>query len=46
MIAAIHGFCIGGGIDLITACDIRLCTSDAWFQIKVIGHNILTICGC
>ena len=35
VIAAIHSACIGGGIDMITACDIRLCSSDAWFQIKV-----------
>ena len=25
VIAAIHGACIGGGVDLVTACDIRLC---------------------
>lgn len=25
----------GGGVDLIAACDIRYCTSDAWFAIKV-----------
>lgn len=25
------------GVDLITACDIRLCTQDAWFQVKVWG---------
>ena len=35
VIAAIHGPCIGGGIDMICACDIRYCTSDAQFQIKV-----------
>ncbi len=23
------------GVDLITACDVRLCTQDAWFQVKV-----------
>ncbi|XP_038074273.1 delta(3,5)-Delta(2,4)-dienoyl-CoA isomerase, mitochondrial-like isoform X2 [Patiria miniata] len=34
VIAAVHGGCIGGGLDMITACDIRLCTQDAWFQIK------------
>jgi enoyl-CoA hydratase/carnithine racemase len=33
VIAAVHGKCIGGGIDLITAADIRLCTSDAEFSI-------------
>jgi enoyl-CoA hydratase/carnithine racemase len=33
VIAAIHGKCIGGGLDLITAADIRMCTSDAEFSI-------------
>ena len=33
VIAAIHGKCIGGGVDLITACDIRLCSADASFSI-------------
>ena len=35
VIAAIHSACVGGGVDMICACDIRWCTSDAWFQIKV-----------
>jgi len=34
VIAAIHGECIGGGVDLVTACDIRLCTADAGFSVK------------
>ena len=34
VIAAVHGACIGGGIDLITACDIRLCTADARFSVR------------
>lgn len=33
VIAAVHGHCIGGGVDLTTACDIRLCTADATFSI-------------
>lgn len=33
VIAAIHGHCIGGGVDVSTACDIRLCTADATFSI-------------
>ncbi len=33
VIAAVHGHCIGGGVDLTTACDIRLCTQDATFAI-------------
>jgi len=34
VIAAVHGDCIGGGIDLITACDIRVCSADAVFSVK------------
>lgn len=37
VIAAIHGACIGGAIDLIAACDIRLATSDARFAIEEIN---------
>ena len=33
VIAAVHGHCVGGGVDLTTACDIRLCTEDATFGI-------------
>ena len=33
IIAAVHGHCIGGGVDLTTACDIRLCTKEATFAI-------------
>ncbi|MBT8491911.1 MAG: enoyl-CoA hydratase/isomerase family protein [Deltaproteobacteria bacterium] len=34
VIAAPHGHCIGGGIDLITACDFRLCSADANFSVR------------
>ena len=34
VIAAVHGKCIGGGLDLIAACDIRICTEDAIFCLK------------
>jgi len=34
VIAAIHGYCIGAGLDMVTACDIRLCTRDAVFSLK------------
>lgn len=34
VIAAIQGACIGGAIDLITACDIRLATEDSLFSIR------------
>jgi enoyl-CoA hydratase len=34
VIAAVHGYCIGGGVDLICACDVRLCSSDAIFSVR------------
>jgi enoyl-CoA hydratase len=34
VIAALHGYCLGGGIDLITACDIRLASRDTVFSIR------------
>ncbi|MCU1362908.1 MAG: hypothetical protein JWM55_736 [Acidimicrobiaceae bacterium] len=34
VIAAVHGCCIGGGVDLITACDIRLASGDALFSVR------------
>ncbi|MFN3534912.1 MAG: enoyl-CoA hydratase-related protein [Desulfatiglandales bacterium] len=34
VIAAIHGYCIGGGVDLISSCDIRIATRDAIFSIR------------
>lgn len=34
VIAAVHSHCIGGGIDLIAACDIRMATRDAVFSIR------------
>ena len=34
VIAAIHGKCIGGGVDLISACDLRVCSADAVFSVR------------
>jgi len=34
VIAAIHGHCIGGGVDMISACDIRIGARDALFSIR------------
>ena len=34
VVAAIHGHCIGGGIDLITACDFRLSSQDATYSVR------------
>lgn len=36
VIAAIHGYCLGAGIDLTSACDIRYAVADTKFSIKEI----------
>ena len=33
VLVAIQGGCIGGGVDLVTACDIRYASADAYFTI-------------
>ena len=35
VIAAVHGACIGGGVDLVCAADVRLASADASFVVKV-----------
>ncbi|HCB37307.1 MAG TPA: crotonase/enoyl-CoA hydratase family protein [Acidimicrobiaceae bacterium] len=37
VIAAIQGACIGGGVDMVSACDIRYATADAYFTIQEIN---------
>ena len=34
VIAAVHGACVGGGVDVICACDIRLASRDAYFSVR------------
>uniref|UniRef100_A0AC34QLJ2 Uncharacterized protein n=1 Tax=Panagrolaimus sp. JU765 TaxID=591449 RepID=A0AC34QLJ2_9BILA len=40
VIVAIHGACIGGGIDLISACDIRICCSETIFSVKEVDIGL------
>ncbi len=37
VIAAVQGGCIGAGVDMVAACDIRYATEDAFFQIHEIN---------
>ena len=45
VLAAIHGGCIGGGIDLITCADMRYCSEDASFTIKEIDIGMVADVG-
>ena len=40
VLAAIQGGCIGGGVDLVSACDIRDCTENAFFCIQEINIGL------
>jgi enoyl-CoA hydratase/carnithine racemase len=40
VIAAVHGGCIGAGVDLVSACDIRICAADAFFQVAEVDVAI------
>jgi enoyl-CoA hydratase len=37
VLAAIQGGCVGGGVDMVAACDARYCTDDAFFCIQEIN---------
>jgi enoyl-CoA hydratase len=37
VLAAVQGGCVGGGVDLVSACDMRYCSEDAFFCIQEIN---------
>ncbi|MGD9196968.1 MAG: enoyl-CoA hydratase-related protein, partial [Desulfobacterales bacterium] len=45
VIAAIHSHCIGGAVDMICACDIRLASTDAIFSIRETRMGIIADVG-
>lgn len=45
VIIAVHSGCIGAGINLICAGDIRYCSQDAWFQVKELELGIVADVG-
>lgn len=45
VIAAINGWCIGGGVDLIAACDIRLCSCASRFSLREVKIAIVADLG-
>ena len=45
VIAAIHGGCIGGAVDMVTACCIRYATADAFFTIQEINIGMVADVG-
>ncbi len=45
VIACIQGGCIGGGVDLVSACDIRLASADTFFCIQEINIGMVADLG-
>ncbi len=45
VIAAVHGWCIGAGLELIAACDLRLCSADARFSLPEVQLGIVADLG-
>jgi enoyl-CoA hydratase len=40
VVAAIHGGCVGAGVDLASACDLRVASADAFFQVAEVDVAI------
>ncbi|KPJ01187.1 Delta(3,5)-Delta(2,4)-dienoyl-CoA isomerase, mitochondrial [Papilio xuthus] len=40
VLAVVHSACVGAGVDLITAADVRYCTEEAWFQVKEVDVGL------
>ncbi|MFN8259490.1 MAG: crotonase/enoyl-CoA hydratase family protein [Chitinophagales bacterium] len=45
VLSAVHGGCIGAGLDMISATDMRYCTKDAYFCIKEIDLGMVADIG-
>ncbi|CAD6235252.1 unnamed protein product [Miscanthus lutarioriparius] len=45
VVAAVHGACVGGGVDVVAACDIRCCSRDATFVLKEVDMAIVADLG-
>ncbi|GJN16885.1 hypothetical protein PR202_gb03910 [Eleusine coracana subsp. coracana] len=45
VIAAVHGACVGGGVEIVAACDIRYCSKDATFVLKEVDMAIVADLG-
>ena len=45
VLAAIHGACIGGGIDLVSCCDMRYGSADATFSVREIDLGMVADVG-
>ncbi len=45
LIAAVRGFCVAGGTELLTATDIRVASDDAWFGLAEVKWSLFPMGG-
>lgn len=45
VVAAVHGACVGGGVEVVAACDIRCCSKDATFVLREVDMAIVADLG-
>lgn len=45
VVAAIHGACVGAGLDMVSACDLRLASADAYFRVEEINIGMMADVG-
>ncbi len=45
VIAAVHGYCLGGGVDLVAAADLRVASTDAVFSVREVRLAIVADVG-
>jgi delta(3,5)-delta(2,4)-dienoyl-CoA isomerase len=45
VIAAIEEYCVGAGVDLVSACDVRLCEPKAKFSVREVMIGLAADCG-
>ncbi len=45
MVAAIHGYCLGSGMEMASVCDLRVAADDAVFGMPEVGLGLLPAAG-
>ena len=45
MVAAIHGYCLGSGVEIASVCDVRIAADDATFGMPEVGLGLIPAAG-
>lgn len=44
-VAAVHGACVGAGLDLVSACDVRIASEEAYFSLREVRIGVVADLG-